>query len=110
MGESYPFNKTATVLLADNHNSVNGIRELPQQKWTIRICPVQYEDLQINDAALKESLTKCTHVDNNLFCLPCTKNNVSGVKHSLSWIQYAHDLGYDVLLDAAAFVPLLNLT
>jgi len=106
VGESYPFNKDSHfVLLADNHNSVNGIREYCRNKsGQLEYVPVQYEDLQINDAALKESLTKCAHAGNNLFAFPA-QSNVSGVKHSLSWIQYAHDLGYDVLLDAAAFVP-----
>lgn len=30
---------------------------------------------------------------------------MSTVKHPLEWTNYAHDRGWDVLLDAAAFVP-----
>ena len=33
------------------------------------------------------------------------QSNFSGVQHSLDWIQTAHEHGYDVLLDAAAYVP-----
>ena len=33
------------------------------------------------------------------------QSNFSGVQHSLGWIQTAHEHGYDVLLDAAAYVP-----
>jgi selenocysteine lyase/cysteine desulfurase len=33
------------------------------------------------------------------------QSNFSGVQHPLSWIQTAHEHGYDVLLDAAAYVP-----
>ena len=33
------------------------------------------------------------------------QSNFSGVQHPLSWIELAHEHGYDVLLDAAAYVP-----
>ena len=33
------------------------------------------------------------------------QSNFSGVQHPLEWIDHAHALGWDVLLDAAAFVP-----
>ena len=39
-----------------------------------------------------------------LFAYPA-QSNFSGVQHSLDWIQTAHEHGYDVLLDAAAYVP-----
>jgi selenocysteine lyase/cysteine desulfurase len=39
-----------------------------------------------------------------LFAYPA-QSNFTGVQHPLGWIETAHDRGYDVLLDAAAFVP-----
>ncbi|HJZ07441.1 MAG TPA: aminotransferase class V-fold PLP-dependent enzyme, partial [Trebonia sp.] len=33
------------------------------------------------------------------------QSNFSGVQHPLRWIEMAHEQGYDVLLDAAAYVP-----
>ena len=39
-----------------------------------------------------------------LFAYPA-QSNFSGVQHPLSWIELAHEHGYDVLLDAAAYVP-----
>ena len=39
-----------------------------------------------------------------LFAYPA-QSNFSGVQHSLDWIETAHEHGYDVLLDAAAYVP-----
>jgi selenocysteine lyase/cysteine desulfurase len=39
-----------------------------------------------------------------LFAYPA-QSNFSGVQHSLAWIEVAHERGYDVLLDAAAYVP-----
>ena len=33
------------------------------------------------------------------------QSNFSGVQHPMRWIQMAHEQGYDVLLDAAAYVP-----
>ncbi len=106
VGESYPFtSESYFVLLSDNHNSVNGIREFCKNRGgSVEYVPVQYEDLQINNEILKKYLIENSGHGNNLFAYPA-QSNVSGVKHSLDWIKYAQDLGYDVLLDAAAFVP-----
>ena len=40
----------------------------------------------------------------NLFAYPA-QSNFSGVQHPLEWIAEAQAAGWDVLLDAAAFVP-----
>ena len=40
----------------------------------------------------------------HLFAYPA-QSNFSGVQHPLGWIAQAHDLGWDVLLDCAAFAP-----
>ena len=40
----------------------------------------------------------------NLFAFPA-QSNFSGVKHPLELVEQAHAKGWDVLLDAAAFVP-----
>ncbi len=40
----------------------------------------------------------------NLFAFPA-QSNFSGVQHPLEWIARAHEIGWDVLVDAAAFVP-----
>ena len=39
-----------------------------------------------------------------LFAYPA-QSNFSGVRHPLRWIKLAQDHGYDVLLDAAAYLP-----
>ena len=39
-----------------------------------------------------------------LFAYPA-QSNYSGVQHPLRWIETAHEHGYDVLLDAAAYLP-----
>jgi selenocysteine lyase/cysteine desulfurase len=39
-----------------------------------------------------------------LFAYPA-QSNFTGVQHPLRWIETAHQHGYDVLLDAAAFAP-----
>ena len=51
-----------------------------------------------------EKLQESENFENKLFAFPA-QSNVSGVKHDLGWIKKAQDLGWDVLLDAAAFVP-----
>ncbi len=103
IGECYPFDENGRLLMTfDNHNSVNGIREYARKQN----CPFSYspldEELRIN----KEELNKCLSQNgqNKLFAFPA-QSNVSGVKHPLSWIEVAQRKGWDVLLDAAAFVP-----
>ena len=39
-----------------------------------------------------------------LFAYPA-QSNFSGVQHPLAWVERAQAAGYDVLLDAAAYVP-----
>ena len=106
VGESYPFgNNSRLVLLSDNHNSVNGIREFCRKKGgKVDYVPVNFEDLQINENQLEKQLQENAGGENSLFAMP-GQSNVSGVKHSLAWIEKAQKLGYDVLLDAAALVP-----
>ncbi|KAK0716220.1 pyridoxal phosphate-dependent transferase [Lasiosphaeris hirsuta] len=41
---------------------------------------------------------------NGLFAYPA-QSNFSGVRHPLAWIEMAQGRGYDVLLDAAAYLP-----
>ena len=104
VGECYPFGQDGQLLLTfDNHNSVNGIREYARAKN----CPFLYtdldEELRIESSELQRYLG---HLEgrNKLFAFPA-QSNVSGVKHDLEWIEEAQSLGWDVLLDAAAFVP-----
>ena len=106
LGESYPFDKDDHLLLTfDNHNSVNGIREFARHKGaSYNYSPLQQSDLRIDRERLLENLDQTVNGKNKLFAFPA-QSNVSGVKHDLDWIQIAHDKGWDVLLDAAAFVP-----
>lgn len=106
VGESYPFSeKSHFLLLADNHNSVNGIRQFCLSKGgKVTYAPIYYQDLTIDENFLKEQLEDASEYENKLLAFPA-QSNVSGVKHDLDWIKKAQDLGWDVLLDAAAFVP-----
>lgn len=106
IGEGYPFHeKGHFLLLFDNHNSVNGIREYCRRKGAAyTYSPVRLEDLRINEQALEDNLNGFADKTNKLFAFPA-QSNVSGVKHDLGWIERAQQKGWDVLLDAAAFVP-----
>lgn len=106
VGESYPFNeKSRFLLLSDNHNSVNGIRQFCLSKGgKVTYAPIFYQNLRIDESFLKEQLEQNNDCENKLFAFPA-QSNVSGVKHDLGWIEKAQNLGWDVLLDAAAFVP-----
>jgi molybdenum cofactor sulfurtransferase len=113
IGEDYKFeDRGRFVILADNHNSVNGIREYCRARGgSFDYAPIRFEDLRIDEQALKHLLDDDRPYGNKLFAFPA-QSNVSGVQHDLKWIDYAQSRGWDVLLDAAAFVPSspLNLT
>jgi molybdenum cofactor sulfurtransferase len=106
VAECYPFSYNSHLLLtADNHNSVNGIRRYCRLKGgSHTYSPMHQKDLTIDEDALNKLLSSHSDKKNKLFAYPA-QSNVSGVQHSLQWIKTAQDEGWDVLLDAAAFVP-----
>ena len=157
VGEAYPFGpRTRLVLTADNHNSVNGIREFARSRGAItQYVPFCSPELRVDDDAIGQALAgpepghlgaawrvACSGVApwagrglrarrqrslaretvedadrpvaalsgsaasrrRGLFAYPA-QSNFSGVQHSLRWIETAHEHGYDVLLDAAAYLP-----
>ncbi|RME89263.1 MAG: aminotransferase class V-fold PLP-dependent enzyme [Anaerolineae bacterium] len=106
VGESYPFEPGDHYLLTfDNHNSVNGIREFARARGAdVTYIPVTLPEMRVDEARLDEGLARARKGGHNLFAYPA-QSNFSGVQHSLEWIERAHQAGWDVLLDAAAFVP-----
>jgi len=106
VGESYPFAAGGRLLLTvDNHNSVNGIREFARAKGAgVDYAPLTAPDLRIDAAAMDALLARADPTRANLLAFPA-QSNFSGVKHPLALIDTARDLGWHVLLDAAAFVP-----
>ncbi len=103
VGESYPFGRGSRyVLLSDNHNSVNGIREFAAAKGAqVKYLPLNAE---LRVESIEQQLAGVDRSRPNLFAYPA-QSNFTGVKHPLEWIGLAKDAGYDVLLDAAAYVP-----
>jgi selenocysteine lyase/cysteine desulfurase len=99
VGEAYPFDRFLAT--SDNHNSVNGLREFARAKGAATAyVPVQAPDLRV--ARLVDHLDEAEGA--SLFAYPA-QSNFSGVKHPLEWIDVAHERGWDVLLDCAAFAP-----
>jgi len=99
VGEAYPFDRFLAT--ADNHNSVNGLREFARAKRAATAyVPVQAPDLRV--ARLVDHLDEAKGP--SLFAYPA-QSNFSGVKHPLEWIDVAHERGWEVLLDCAAFAP-----
>jgi len=124
VGEAYPFGPGDQYLLTfDNHNSVNGIREFARAKGArISYIAVAPPDMRVPHDPLARVLTHSApsghrlvgwlseglrggrRGGHNLFAYPA-QSNFSGVQHPLEWIAQAQAAGWDVLLDAAAFVP-----
>jgi selenocysteine lyase/cysteine desulfurase len=106
VGESYAFGPGGRFLpTADNHNSVNGIREIASAKGaSVEYVPLTVPDLRIDLPRLDALLDQADRSKPNLFAFPA-QSNFSGVKHPLDLVERAQARGWDVLLDAAAFVP-----
>ncbi len=102
VGEAYPFGRrTRLVLTVDNHNSVNGLREFARRAHARTVyVPTRAPELRVDPDVLTAALSK----GRGLFAYPA-QSNFSGVRHPLSWVGLAQDRGYDVLLDAAAYLP-----
>jgi len=106
VGEAYPFHPGDRFLLTfDNHNSVNGIREFARARGAqTTYIPSAAPNLCVDEELFPRYLTDTAGEHHNLFAYPA-QSNFSGVQHPLEWIDQAHEHGWDVMLDAAAFVP-----
>ena len=106
VGESYPFAPGARLLLsADNHNSVNGIREFAGRAGaSVSYAPLTRPELRIDMPAMDALLAQADRAHANLMAFPA-QSNFSGVKHPLALVASARAAGWHVLLDAAAYVP-----
>lgn len=105
VGESYPFGRSSRfAMLADNHNSVVGIREFARRSGANITCLPLDEELRATPNISSRLRQRVNKRANNLFAYPA-QSNFSGVKHPLHLVDVAHELGYDVFLDASAFVP-----
>jgi selenocysteine lyase/cysteine desulfurase len=105
VAESYPFDRDgALVLSADNHNSVNGIRQYARRASAALAHVPLAADLRMDGAESVLAAIGSTSPGARLFAFPA-QSNFSGVHHPLGLIDEAQRLGFDVLLDAAAFAP-----
>ncbi|MEU2582117.1 aminotransferase class V-fold PLP-dependent enzyme [Streptomyces avermitilis] len=117
VGEAYPFGRHSRLVMSlDNHNSVNGLREFARAKGaSTAYVPVSGPGLRVDEERLTAALTargrgfglfraRGGGRSRGLLAYPA-QSNFTGVQHPLEWIARAKEHGYDVLLDAAAFVP-----
>jgi len=104
VAESYPFAPNGVyALTADNHNSVNGVREYARRAGAT-IAYVALDD-ELRLAEVDASLAAlAAHQGAKLFAFPA-QSNFSGVRHPLDLVATARTYGFDVLLDAAAYLP-----
>ena len=105
VAESYPWGRrTRFAATADNHNSVHGIREYAQARGSqVAYAGLSGTELRTSAADVAAALGAGHGARSGLFAYPA-QSNFSGVQHPLDWVRQAQDTGYDVLLDAAAFV------
>jgi selenocysteine lyase/cysteine desulfurase len=105
VGESYPFVHGSRLLLtADNHNSVNGVRQFAAARGAaVEYTGLTYPELRLDRSDVSARLAAGGDAP-RLFAFPA-QSNFSGVLHPLDLVAEAKSSGWDVLLDAAAYVP-----
>ncbi|UCM86958.1 aminotransferase class V-fold PLP-dependent enzyme [Streptomyces marincola] len=93
------------VLLADNHNSVLGMRRYASRAGVpVGVVPLR-ADLTADWESVSACLDGCEAVAGpGLLAYPA-QSNATGVRHPLSWVAGARRRGWRVLLDAAAHAP-----
>lgn len=103
VAEAYPFGgDSQLVLAADNHNSVNGIRTYARAAGArVRVMPLD-SSLRLDGRCSALGRERATAP--SLVAFPA-QSNFSGVRHPLALVDEARARGFDVLLDAAAFLP-----
>jgi len=106
VAEAFPFVPGSRLLMtADNHNSVNGMREFALAKGAqVDYAPLTRPELRIDTAAMAGALAQAAPDRPHLLAFPA-QSNFSGVKHALELVPQAQAAGWLVLLDAAAYVP-----
>ncbi|PRY31653.1 aminotransferase class V-fold PLP-dependent enzyme [Umezawaea tangerina] len=107
VGERYPFSRHGRlVLTSDNHQSVTALRGFAKAAHAeTTVISTQRPDLRISTSTVIAALgRKRPERKRGLFAFPA-QSGFSGVQHALGWIDIARDRGYDVLLDAAAYLP-----
>ncbi len=119
VGEAYAFRPGTRLLLTDdNHNSVNGLREYARRGGArVGRIPLRPREMRVHDADVLRALRRRvdparwaeaaglkTLARRGLLAYPA-QSNFTGVRHPLEWIGLAQTHGYDVLLDAAGYVP-----
>ena len=107
VGESYPFGPDARLLLStDNHNSVNGIREFARAKGADGRLRAAHGPRARSRSAAPGSPARPGPARTAPACSRSPRSRTSPAS-STHWSSSnsAHASGWDVLLDAAAFVP-----
>jgi selenocysteine lyase/cysteine desulfurase len=100
VAESYAFGPSrGLILTADNHNSMNGMREYARVRGgATSVLPLD-DELRLLEPVEYLKAFSAGH-GQGLFGFP-VQSNFSGMKHSLDLIREAQRLGHDVLIDAA---------
>jgi selenocysteine lyase/cysteine desulfurase len=100
VAESYAFGPSrGLILTADNHNSMNGMREYARVRGgATSVLPLD-DELKLLEPVEYLKAFSAGHGP-GLFGFP-VQSNFSGVKHSLDLMREAQRLGHDVLIDAA---------
>lgn len=103
VAESYPFGARSNLVLAvDNHNSINGMREYARAAGgAVRPLPID-EALELDQPL--HHLQQAARAGAGLLAYPA-QSNFSGVRHPLALVRQARALGFEVMLDCAAYLP-----
>lgn len=101
--QHYLWENGELLLAEDNHNTMNGLRAVARRAGaTARYTPLR-DDLSLDEETLRHHLEHPLSNQHRVFGYPAM-SNYSGALHSLEWVSVAQQNGWDVILDAAAFL------
>ncbi len=105
VGESYPWTENTTLILSrDNHNSVLGMREYAKRAGASIIYWELDNELRL-EKNVGELITSQKEKGKDVVVAFPAQSNFSGVIHPMEYVSLAHELGAEVIVDTAAFVP-----
>ncbi|MGW4651046.1 aminotransferase class V-fold PLP-dependent enzyme [Kitasatospora sp. NPDC004289] len=106
VAEAYPFGpERGLLMLGDDHNSVLGIRRYARPAGAPVTVVAPGPQLRTGTADLLDGLAEAElNGGPGLFAFPA-QSNATGVRHPLEWVELARARGWQVLLDAAAYLP-----
>lgn len=107
VANAYPFQKNSPILVCqDNHDAVNQlIAAAVKAGGKPVMAPVEETDLSMAKSTIRPLMKRhLFQSQGSMFVYPA-QSSITGIRHSMHWINKARKSGWHVLLDASTLLP-----